>query len=84
MTTYIAGAGVTSAVYTASSDVVDQPISIALVKHGDVWHFDIYDNPEPTQAGLKLTSGFYHVDPNQSDPKGLAMTVVGKVISLDT
>ena len=55
-----------------------------LIKYRDVWHFDEDDNPEPTQAGLKLTSGFYHVDPGQEIPRGLTMTVVDKVISLDT
>ncbi|KKL99424.1 hypothetical protein LCGC14_1814550 [marine sediment metagenome] len=84
MTTYTADAGVISAVYTADSDPANQPIDIMLIKYGDVWHFDVDDNPEPTQAGLKLTSGFYHVDPGPEVPRGLTMTVVNGIISLST
>ena len=84
MTTYTADPGVTSAVYTADGDAANQPINVVLAKYGDVWHFDVDDDPEPTQAGLKLTSGFYHVDPGQEIPRGLTMTEVSDVISLDT
>lgn len=70
--------------YTAGAKATSQPINVMLVKYGDVWHFDEDDNPEPTQAGLKLTSGFYHVDPGPEVPRGLTMTVVNGVVSLDT
>lgn len=84
MTTYTADAGVTSVVYTAGANATGQPIDVMLVKYGDVWHFDVDDEPEPRQAGLKLTSGFYHVDPGPEVPRGLTMTVVNGIISLDT
>ena len=70
--------------YTADSGATNQPINVVLAKYGDVWLFDTDPEPEPNQAGLKLTSGFYHVDPGQDVPRGLTMTVVSKIISLDT
>ena len=84
MTTYTADSGPTAAVFTGDPSATDQPINIMLVKYGDIWHFDVDDDPEPRQAGLVLTSGFYHVDPGPEVPRGLEMTVVGDVISLDT
>lgn len=72
--------------YTDDLIVANQPIIAMLVKSDcpGIWVFDVDDETTPRQAGLVLDDGFYHVNQGPEIPRGLKMTVVDKLISLET